>query len=67
MNHALVTNHEKHAFYPLLKKSVNLYRHLLKTGDDGKLHLPALHSPEYHAEDENDGHADNNYNLSLLS
>lgn len=65
MNHELVTNHKKHAFYPLLKQSINLYLHLLKTGNDGKLHLPKLHSPEYHAKDRG-GHADNNYNLSLL-
>ena len=65
MNDELVTNHKKHAFYPLLKKSINLYLHLLKPGNDGKLHLPKLHSPEYHAKDKG-GHADNNYNLSLL-
>ncbi len=60
MNHEMVTNHEKHAFYPLLRDSVNVYLHLLKKGDDGKLHLPVLHSPEYGTM------ADNNYNLSLL-
>lgn len=65
MDHELVTNQKKHAFYPMLKESINLYLHLLKTGNDGKLHLPKLHSPEYHAKDR-EGHADNNYNLSLL-
>jgi hypothetical protein len=60
MNESFVTDHKKHAFYPLLKQSVNLYLKLLKKGDDGKLHLPKLHSPEY-GDDE-----DNNYNLSLL-
>ena len=50
----------QHAFYPLLRGSVNLYLKLLKKGGDGKLHLPVLHSPEYG----ND--ADNNYNLALL-
>jgi alpha-L-fucosidase 2 len=60
MDHNMVTDHEKHAFYPLLRGSVNLYLHLLEEGDDGKLHLPGMHSPEY-------GHdSDNNYNLSLL-
>ncbi len=60
MDEALVTDQSAHAFYPLLKGSVNLYLHLLKPGDDGKLHLPTMHSPEY-------GNApDNNYNLSLL-
>ncbi|MCX6908120.1 MAG: hypothetical protein NTY01_08760, partial [Verrucomicrobia bacterium] len=60
MNHAIVTDQTRHAFYPLLRGSVNLYLRLLKKGDDGQLHLPVLHSPEYG----ND--ADNNYNLSLL-
>lgn len=60
MDHSMVTNQEKHAFYPLLRGSVNLYLHLLKTGADGKLHLPVLHSPEY------GNAADNNYNLALL-
>jgi alpha-L-fucosidase 2 len=60
MDHSMITDHEKHAFYPLLKGSVNLYLNLLKEGEDGKLHLPVLHSPEYGADE------DNNYNLSLL-
>lgn len=66
MNHELVTNHQEHAFYPLLKESVNLYINLLEKGEDGKLHLPKLHSPEYHTKDGSIGHEDNNYNLSLL-
>ncbi|NQT88017.1 discoidin domain-containing protein [bacterium] len=60
MDHSMVTDHSRHAFYPLLRDSVNLYLKLLKKGDDGKLHLPVLHSPEYGDD------ADNNYNLSLL-
>ena len=62
MDDALVTNQSEHAFYPLLKGSINLYLHLLRYGDDGRLHLPLLHSPEYNK----DGDVDNNYNLSLL-
>lgn len=62
MDHALVTDQTRHAFYPMLKGSVNLYLKLLKPGDDGKLHLPPLHSPEY----SKNPIADNNYNLSLL-
>ncbi len=62
MDESLVTNHSQHAFYPLLKGSVNLYLHLLKPGEDGKLHLPPMHSPEY----SQTPYADNNYNLSLL-
>ena len=60
MDHTMITDQKKHAFYPLLKGSINLYLKLLKKGDDGKLHLPVLHSPEY------GNCADNNYNLSLL-
>lgn len=60
MDHSMVTDHEKHAFYPLLRDSINLFLKLLKKGDDGKLHLPNLHSPEYGDD------ADNNYNLSTL-
>jgi len=60
MDHSMVTDHSRHAFYPLLRDSINLYLKILKKGDDGQLHLPKLHSPEYGDD------ADNNYNLSLL-
>jgi alpha-L-fucosidase len=62
MDDKLVTDQGQHAFYQSLKGSINLYLKLLKYGDDGKLHLPLLHSPEYNKE----GDSDNNYNLSLL-
>lgn len=32
--------------FPLLRRSVNLYLHLLREGDDGKLHLQPTFSPE---------------------
>jgi hypothetical protein len=39
-------------FLPLLEKCLNTYRHILKEGADGKLHLPLTFSPEYaNAED----------------
>ena len=60
MDHNLVTDREKHRFFDSLRGTVNVYRSLLKEGDDGYLHLPVLHSPEYGAM------ADNNYNLSML-
>ena len=60
MDERMVTDQKAHAFYPLLRGSINLYLKLLKKGADNKLHLPVLHSPEYG----ND--ADNNYNLALL-
>ena len=33
--------------YPLLRRSMNYYFHLLAPGQDGKLHLPKTISPEY--------------------
>jgi hypothetical protein len=32
--------------YPLLRRSINLYLHMVAEGDDGKLHLPPTYSPE---------------------
>ncbi|MCF7957313.1 MAG: alpha-L-fucosidase [Phycisphaerae bacterium] len=32
--------------FPLLRRSVNMYLHLLREGDDGKLHLEDTYSPE---------------------
>ena len=45
---------------PLLRKSVNLYLHLLEEGPDGRLHLPETYSPEYGTA------VDCNYDLALL-
>ena len=36
--------------FPLLRRAVNYYLHLLQPGDDGKLHLPVGISPEYPTE-----------------
>lgn len=33
--------------YPMMKASWQVYNHILETGDDGKLHLPVSHSPEF--------------------
>ena len=33
--------------YPLLRRSICLYMHLLEEGTDGRLHLPPMVSPEY--------------------
>ncbi len=46
--------------FPLLIRAVNYYRHFLKEGDDGLLHLPPTHSPEY------GNVADCSYDLELL-
>lgn len=32
--------------YPLLRRGINLYLHMVKEGADGKLHLPPTYSPE---------------------
>lgn len=46
--------------FPLLKRSINYYRHFMIEGDDGVIHLPKSSSPEY-------GDApDCNYDLALL-
>ncbi|MDQ8208404.1 hypothetical protein QEH52_12850 [Coraliomargarita sp. SDUM461003] len=47
-------------FFPLLKKSVNTYLHIMEEGADGKLHLPYTRSPEY------GGGEDCNFNLALF-
>jgi alpha-L-fucosidase 2 len=60
MDHALITDRTTHAFYELLRDAVNVFLYLMEEGNDGKLHLPVLHSPEY-------GDArDTNYNLALF-
>jgi hypothetical protein len=47
-------------FYPLLKRCIAYYSHILYKGEDGKYHLPLTASPEYKAAQ------DCNYDLSLL-
>ncbi len=32
--------------FPILRRSINLYLHMVKEGKDGKLHLPPTYSPE---------------------
>ena len=46
--------------FPLLRRSINFYRHLLYTGNDGKLHLPPTFSPE------TGNTIDCNFDLALL-
>jgi hypothetical protein len=47
--------------YPLLKRAIAYYLHLLKPGADGRLHLPLSTSPEYPKQA-----PDTNFDLSLL-
>jgi hypothetical protein len=49
--------------YPILKRAIGYYLHLLTEGEDGKLHLPRSGSPEY---PHPGGIPDTNYDLSLL-
>jgi alpha-L-fucosidase 2 len=50
----------RNTIFPLLRRSINMYRHMLFTGPDGKLHLPPTFSPET-------GNAnDCNFDLALL-
>jgi alpha-L-fucosidase 2 len=47
--------------FPLLRRTVNYYRHFLAPGTDGALHLPPTFSPEYGVDA-----ADCNYDLALI-
>lgn len=51
--------------YPLLRRSIGLYLHLLEEGKDGKLHLPPMISPEYGSFKQLKT-ADTHYDLALL-
>lgn len=46
--------------FPVLRRAINFYLHLLQEGDDGKLHLPPTYSPETSVV------ADCNFDLALL-
>jgi alpha-L-fucosidase 2 len=50
--------------FPMLKRSINYYLHLLKEGPDGKLHIPVGFSPEY--EGQSEVNPDCNIDLALL-
>lgn len=56
----------KKELFPLLKRSVNLYLHMLGEGEDGKLHLVPTYSPEYSSPDGTKVTADCNFDLALL-
>jgi hypothetical protein len=45
--HAMDESMLKELLFPLLKRSVQYYLHLLEEGGDGRLHLPPMISPEY--------------------
>lgn len=57
----------KDMLFPFLKRSVNLFLHLMYKGEDGKWHLPRTYSPEYPVMDGYPKETiDCNYNLSLF-
>jgi len=58
--YSMDTNRLKEKFFPLLKRSVNLYINLAFQDSDGKYHLPISMSPEYKPA------KDCNYDLSLF-
>ncbi|NUR27411.1 MAG: carbohydrate-binding protein [Catenulispora sp.] len=45
--HSMDSSLLHNTLFPLLKRAINYYLHFLKTGADGKLHLPSTLSPEY--------------------
>lgn len=51
--------------YPILRRSINYYMHLLEEGEDGYLHLPPTISPEYGSFMKTKA-ADCHYDLALL-
>ena len=56
----------REGLYPLLRLSVNLYLKMIEEGEDGRLHLPPTHSPEYGEGALPAMYADCTYALSLL-
>ena len=48
--------------YPILKRAINYYIHIMEKGSDGKYHLPYTYSPEYPKGITRDA----NYDLSVL-
>lgn len=45
--HSMDDDRLRNHLFPMLKRSIQYYVHLLKEEEDGKLHLPATVSPEY--------------------
>jgi alpha-L-fucosidase 2 len=52
--------------YPLLRRAMNLYLHHVEEGDDGKLHLAAMFSPEYSSPDKRSNFHDTSHDLALF-
>lgn len=52
--------------YPLLRRAMNLYLHEMEEGNDGRIHLRAMFSPEYFAPDKRSSFADTSHDLALF-
>jgi alpha-L-fucosidase 2 len=59
--HTMDDNMLRDVLFPLLRRSINYYRHFLTTDGSGRLHLPTTLSPEYPTTA-----PDCNYDLSLI-
>ncbi len=53
----------KDRLYPLLRRAINFYLNVMEEHEDGKIHLPITHSPEYGSGLRT---RDANYDLALL-
>ena len=56
---------ERHG-YPLLKKSLAFFEHILEAGPDGRLHIPLSTSPEFYSNDLESWSPDPTCDLSLV-
>ena len=60
--HSMDDDRLRKNLFPLLKRSINLYVHHLKTGEDGRLHIEKGVSPEYDIKHT----VDTSFDLALL-
>jgi alpha-L-fucosidase 2 len=56
----------RNRLFPLLRRAMNLYLHYVEEGDDGKLHLAAMFSPEYSTPDKRSTFRDTSHDLALF-
>jgi hypothetical protein len=56
----------RNRLFPLLRRAMNLYFHHVEEGDDGKLHLAPMFSPEYSAPDKRFLFRDTSHDLALF-
>lgn len=58
--HTMDDERLRERIYPLMRRTFNLYLHLIELGDDGRYHIPKAFSDEYGLDE------DTNMNLALL-